>query len=315
MKKNGLKLIIESPVFLEGKVEERINESTGVADVGYYITGIFSTPEKKNRNGRVYPKEIWQRAVESFNEKIQEKSFDTLGEYQHPPRTSVDILESVISIKELKIDENGNVVGTAKILDDGSAKTQKLKALIKEGYKIPVSSRGVGRVNESGIVEQFELITYDVVDTPSDYNAYLEGKIQNEGYTFENGVLQEKEFEITCEGNIVECSLSKNKEKFDKMISEGKTKEVISNIIEKVVSSDDKEEIKENIKKLVESDILKKILIEDEDKDEEEKVEEKVEDKEDNKKKDEKSKESEKNISEKSENSIEAELRKLLNIL
>ena len=252
MEKKGLKLIIESPVYLKGEVKENINESTGTSDVGYYISGIFSTPEKKNRNGRIYPKEVWQRAVESFNKKIQEKSFETLGEYQHPPRTSIDLMEAVISIKELKIDENGNVVGTAKILDDGSAKTQKLKALIKEGYKIPVSSRGVGRVNESGIVEEFELITYDVVDMPSDYNAYLEGKIANEGYTFENGVLQEKEFEITCDGNIVECSLSKNKERYNKMISEGKVEDVIEELISKALEKDSKEEIAESIKKIVE---------------------------------------------------------------
>ena len=254
-----MKLILESPVYLSGEVKETINESTGVADIGYYVSGIFSTPEKKNRNGRVYPKKIWQRAVESFNKKLQEKSFDTLGEYQHPPRSSVDLMEAVISIKELKIDENGNVIGTAKILDDGTMKTQKLKALIKEGYKIPVSSRGLGKVNESGVVEDFELITYDVVDTPSDYNAYLDGKIANEGYTFENGILQDKEFEITCEGNIVECSLSKNKEKYKKMVSEGKSENVIEELVEKAISkTTSKEELKESLLKILKSDIFGK---------------------------------------------------------
>ena len=42
-----MKLIIEDTLLLDGSIEEVINESTGATERNYYISGIFSTPEKK----------------------------------------------------------------------------------------------------------------------------------------------------------------------------------------------------------------------------------------------------------------------------
>ena len=202
-----MKLIMEGASLLTGTFEDEINESTGNTERNYYISGIFSTPDKKNRNGRIYSRNIWEREVRKYQKEINEKSVNTLGEWQHPPRSTVDPLKAVMRITELKLDAEGNVVGRAKILNNNTEATNSLKGLIKEGIKIGVSSRGVGKVSASGVVEDFKLITYDAVDMPSDYNAMLNGVV--EGYTFENGIMQDKDYQVDENGCIGEvCGIT-----------------------------------------------------------------------------------------------------------
>lgn len=168
-----MKYLIDEALIVESHVHEEINEASGSKEKNYYIQGVFSTPGQKNRNGRIYPMNIWEREVAKYQEQIKNNSMNTLGEWEHPSRTSVDPLEAVMKIVELKMD-NGLVVGKAKILNNNSPKTNQLKALIDEGYKIGVSSRGTGTVR-GDIVENFSLTTYDAVSSPSDYNANLQG--------------------------------------------------------------------------------------------------------------------------------------------
>ena len=266
-----MKLIMEDPLLLDGSIEETLNEGTGNTERNYYISGIFSTPEAKNRNGRIYSRAIWEREVQKYQKEINEKSVNTLGEWQHPPRSTVDPIKAVMRIVELKMDANGNVVGKAKILNDNTEATNKLKGLIKEGVKIGVSSRGVGKVSATGVVEDFKLITYDAVDMPSDYNAMLNGVV--EGYKFENGVMLDKEFIIDENGCIGEaCGLAQEQIKEAKENNEpcpiqekidAAVKEAKEEIIEGISSylSDFRKEINETNDTLVEgiSDYLEKI--------------------------------------------------------
>lgn len=192
-----MKYIIDEALIVESAIEEEVNESSGKKEKNYYIQGIFSTPGQQNRNGRIYPMQIWEREVAKYQEHIKNNTMNTLGEWEHPSRVSVDPLEAVMKIVELKMD-NGVVVGKAKILNNGSHKTNQLKALIDEGYKIGVSSRGTGSI-KGNIVENFSLTTYDAVSSPSDYNANLTGLCES----LENSVKVEsgdiKEIEIKPE--------------------------------------------------------------------------------------------------------------------
>jgi hypothetical protein len=159
----------------EAFVPEIIVESKD-GQKNYYIEGIFSTIEERNRNGRIYPKQIWETNVQKYQEEIKKNSVNTLGEFEHPSRVHVDPMKAVMKIVELKIDETGKYVkGKAKILNDNSEITNKIKALIDEGITIGVSSRGTGRLGKGNIVEDFNLTTYDIVTQPSDYNANLKG--------------------------------------------------------------------------------------------------------------------------------------------
>lgn len=194
-----MNLIIEAPQEISGFCANDINESTGKQEKSYFIQGIFSTANRKNRNGRVYPKNLWEREIEAYQKEIRENTINTLGEWEHPPRHSIDPMKAVMRIIELKMDGD-YVFGKAKILNNGSHETEQLKALIKEGMKIGVSSRGIGNVGSDGVVKSFKLITYDVVSNPSDYNANLNGI--HESFMFENGIAKNIEYSINESGLI-----------------------------------------------------------------------------------------------------------------
>lgn len=188
-----MKYLIDEALLVESAIEEEVNESSGKKEKNYYIQGVFSTPGQKNRNGRIYPMNIWEREVAKYQQCIANNAVETLGEWEHPSRSSVDPLQAVMKMVEVKMD-NGLVIGKAKILNNNSEKTNQLKALIDEGMKIGVSSRGVGSVR-GDIVENFNLITWDAVASPSDYNSNLSGICES---------MQDKNFLITESGEIKE---------------------------------------------------------------------------------------------------------------
>lgn len=209
---------LESPNF---SVEESINETTGLPSKKYKIKGIFSTIGEKNRNGRIYPKHLWEKNVREYQEVIETGSINRLGEWQHPPRSNIDPMKGVIAIDKLYIDQTGKyVMGEATLLDNEQAR--QLKSLIDNGIKLSVSSRSLGSV-KNGIVEDFKLITYDVVDTPSDYNATMNGLV--ESYQLNEGILMDKEFDIV-DDKIVEVNSGKSSKKSNKKsIKEDDTKD------------------------------------------------------------------------------------------
>lgn len=174
---------------------EIISESNDSGKKKYKIRGVFSTIGEKNRNGRIYPEHLWKREVDKYQEVIKSGSINRLCEWEHPERTNVDIMEAVAAIEDLHIEGN-KVIGTAVLLDN--PKATQLKSLIDNGIKISVSSRGVGNVGRNGIVDEFNLITYDLVSSPSDHNATMSGLVEST-----------KEFELK-DGKYVE---SKNTSK------------------------------------------------------------------------------------------------------
>ena len=119
-------------------------------------------------------------------------------EWEHPARTNVDPMEAVAKITALNIKDK-YVMGEAVLLDN--PKANQLKSLIDNGVKISVSSRGVGSV-KNGVVENFKLVTYDVVSAPSDYNASMNGLV--ESYRLNEGIIEDLTFSIDEFGNIVE---------------------------------------------------------------------------------------------------------------
>ena len=203
-----MKYLIDEALIVESAIEEELNEASGKKEKNYYIQGVFSTPGQKNRNGRIYPMNIWEREVQKYQQVIAENSVNCLGEWEHPPRSSVDPLEAVMRMVEVKMD-NGLVIGKAKILNNNSPKTNQLKALIDEGFKIGVSSRGVGSV-KGDIVENFNLICWDCVASPSDYNCNLSGLTES---------LQDKNFLITESGEIKEVLVTQEQNILDEAIN------------------------------------------------------------------------------------------------
>ena len=194
-----MNLIYESH---DAEMYQEINESTGQKK--YKIKGIFSTIGERNKNGRIYPRNIWEREVAKYQQVITEGTSNSLMELDHPPRTTVDMMESVARINKLWIDGK-YVMGEATLLDN--PKANQLKTLIDNGILMAVSSRGVGKVNE-GIVTDFKLINYDLIPNQgqSDHLAQMRGITE--------GILKDKEFFLTESGEIKESKEATITEKF-----------------------------------------------------------------------------------------------------
>lgn len=207
-----MKLILEDEnLDLSSQIVESVNEATGAKKKEYFLSGVFSTAGVKNGNGRVYPRDIWEREVAQYQTKIDENHIHTLGEWEHPARADVDPMKAVIKITELKL-EGDYVYGKAKVLDNPEG--NRLKILIDEGIKIDISSRGVGSVGKNGIVEEFKLITYDLVSKASNPGSQLTGIVEGQSYMVnESGdIVEYKEDTKNSEDMIIETETNLKKE-------------------------------------------------------------------------------------------------------
>ena len=229
-----MKYLVEDAFKLEADVQEELHESSGLKIKNYYIYGVFSTPNMKNRNGRIYSSQLWEKQVQEYQHHINEVTVNAFGENEHPARTNVDKMKAVMRITELKF-EDGVVKGRAKILNNNSKETNQIKALIDEGMKIGVSSRGVGTV-KGNIVEEFKLTTFDIVTDPSDYNANLNGiteslneSMKDKTFEVKNGNIQEVQIctKDSCSSFKVEDIQEATKTKFSDFMKTLSNKEVV----------------------------------------------------------------------------------------
>jgi hypothetical protein len=175
---------------------EFVTEENAKGEKSHYIKGVFMQAEQKNRNGRIYPKEVLNKEVYKYigNYVDQNRAFGELG---HPDGPVVNLERVSHMIKELKEDGN-NWVGKAKIMDTPYGKI--VKNLIDEGAKLGVSSRGMGSLkNQRGtnvVQDDFYLATAaDIVADPSAPEAFVEGIMEGKEWIWDNGVIREKEIE------------------------------------------------------------------------------------------------------------------------
>lgn len=142
-------------------------------DKFFRIRGKFATMETRNRNGRTYPRALWEREVQRYQSEIQKGTIKTLMEWDHPKeRLEIDPKQAVAKINKLWI-EGDYVMGEAVIFD--TMRTEFIRNMIKHGVQISVSSRSRGKVDHTGQVQDFELITFDLVADPSDRAATMYG--------------------------------------------------------------------------------------------------------------------------------------------
>tara|TARA_Y100000310_G_scaffold48942_1_gene45261 strand:- start:104 stop:751 length:648 start_codon:yes stop_codon:yes gene_type:complete len=175
---------------------EYLTEETKDGKKNYTIKGVFMQADIKNRNGRVYPKDILIKEVKRYNDDFinNRRAFGELG---HPEGPVVNLERVSHMINKLYQDGN-NFIGEAKILDTPYGKI--VKNLIDEGAKLGVSSRGMGTlVNKNGanhVKDDFYLATAaDIVADPSAPNAFVEGVMEGKEWVWNNGKLAEHEID------------------------------------------------------------------------------------------------------------------------
>ena len=163
------------------------------------VEGILATAEVKNGNGRYYSKQLWDREMDKYNELIEQRR--SMGELDHPESTVINLKNVSHLISEYWWDGD-NVMGKIEILPTPSGNI--LKELIKSGVTVGVSSRGMGSLEENrqGVLEvqdDFELLCWDFVSTPSNPGSYM--ATLNEGkntFTYDYSNVNKTIHEILC---------------------------------------------------------------------------------------------------------------------
>ena len=156
----------------------------------YVIEGVFAQADQKNRNGRVYPKPIMEKAVGKYvTDQVNKKR--AVGELNHPEGPTVNLDKVSHLITDLKFEGN-DVVGKAQILDTPMG--QIVKGLLEGGVQLGVSTRGMGSLEQRNgamyVKDDFILSTVDIVQDPSAPDAFVNGIMEGVDWVWNNGILE-----------------------------------------------------------------------------------------------------------------------------
>jgi len=147
-----------------------INESTE-GGKRMKVRGVFQRADEANNNNRIYPQKVLENAINNLIEAVQERR--CVGELDHPSYDMVKLSNASHIITNLRF-EGKDVIGEAEILSTPAGKV--VEALIRDGIKIGISSRGMGTLSEGKghkiVNEDFKLLTFDIVADPSTRGAY-----------------------------------------------------------------------------------------------------------------------------------------------
>ena len=172
----------------------------------------------KNKNGRIYPKEVLVPQVNEYEQLVSSNS--AVSEADHPDSSIISLqnISHMITKMWWGTGEQENVLyGELKlIVSPGyinmgivSVIGDKIVLYLQNKIKLGISSRGVGTLKEIGgenlVQDDFELIGFDLVATPSTPGAYLfpekKGSVGfGENYVNKNGILLKED-----EGKIIKA--------------------------------------------------------------------------------------------------------------
>jgi hypothetical protein len=145
----------------------------------YAVLQKYNTP---NRNGRIYPERILKRESENYKKMIEKGT--SLSELNHPESSLIDLDRVSHMITEIWW-EGPILMGKLKLLTSPgfhergivSTKGDMAANYLRQGVTLGISSRGVGSLKKVGeqneVQDDFELICFDLVSSPSTPGAYL----------------------------------------------------------------------------------------------------------------------------------------------
>ena len=145
----------------------------------YAVLQKYNTP---NRNGRIYPEKILKREADNYKKMIQKGT--ALSELNHPESSLIDLDRVSHAITDIWW-EGPVLLGKLKLLTSPgfhergivSTKGDLAANYLRQGVTLGISSRGVGSLKKVGeqneVQEDFELICFDLVSSPSTPGAYL----------------------------------------------------------------------------------------------------------------------------------------------
>ena len=161
----------------------------------YVIEGIFAQADKKNRNGRVYPMPVMEKAIGKYVDTQVSKG-RAVGELNHPEGPTVNLDKVSHKIDELKF-EGTDVMGKATILDTPMGEV--VQGLLDGGVGLGVSTRGMGSLQQQNgamvVKGDFLLNAIDIVQDPSAPGAFVNGIMEGVEWVWNNGILEPQTIE------------------------------------------------------------------------------------------------------------------------
>jgi hypothetical protein len=142
--------------------------------------GQFALADKKTANNRVYRRNLWEREIRRLKSAMEGRK--VFGQLDHPDDGRTKLSRVCHLLTSLVVQEDGQVVGAAEILDTTMGK--ELRAILEGGGSVGVSSRGYGSVklNELGedvVQDDFQLDTFDFVVDPAQGTAYPDFTVES----------------------------------------------------------------------------------------------------------------------------------------
>ena len=166
------------------------------ADKKMYIKGVFMQSDIVNRNKRLYPKPIMERALGVYKTNYVDQN-RAVGELGHPKTPSINPERVSHKIVNLRM-EGKNVHGKALVLNTASGQT--VKQLFDGDVNLGVSSRGAGSLRQDpvkgyNIVQEDFIISTaaDIVLDPSAPDAFVDAILEGKEWIFEEGSQEWKE--------------------------------------------------------------------------------------------------------------------------
>lgn len=203
-----------NPTFINEGFELKPNEPV-------LINCILQKWGVKNKNGRIYPKNVLVPQVEAYQQLVSSNS--AVSEADHPDSSIISLQNISHMITKMwwgKGDHENVLYGQLKIIVSPgyikygvvSVVGDKIVLYIQNKIRLGISSRGVGslkEINGENLVQSdFELIGFDLVATPSTPGAFLFPDQSNnvsfgENYVQKNGIyLKEEDEKIIKATNI-----------------------------------------------------------------------------------------------------------------
>ncbi len=175
---------------------EVLTEAKSNGGKKYIIEGVFAQAEQKNRNGRVYPKPVMEKAVGKYVDEQVSKG-RAVGELNHPDGPTVNL--DKVSHKIEALDFKGNdVIGRATILETPMGKI--VEGLLDGEVQVGVSTRGMGSLQRGSngamtVGPDFMLNAVDIVQDPSAPNAFVNGIMEGVEWVWNNGIIEAQTIE------------------------------------------------------------------------------------------------------------------------
>jgi hypothetical protein len=148
------------------------------------IKGELLQLNKKNKNGRIYPEDVFQKALYEYQNKIDEKR--ALGELGHPDNfdisfSNVSHMVTSVNFKYPKIPRKlkkkmkkagkykmTSVWGNVRLLDTPSGNVAKniIDKFGKENFSLGL--RATGNVDDNGFIRNYKIHTIDLINKNND---------------------------------------------------------------------------------------------------------------------------------------------------